>query len=142
EKRGLAYSVHSRAHRFTDTGYLELKAGVASDKALEATRVILAEAARLREELVDDDELEAAGKHLRGLLLVREESDDFAERNGEGLLLDGEVRTLQEELGVLEKVTREDVRRVASQVFQDEELTAAFVAEEDLSESLAPVLHL
>ena len=142
EKRGLAYSVHSRAHRFTDTGYVELKAGVALDKAIEATRVILAEAARIREDLVDDEELEAAVNHLRGLLLVREESDDFAERNGEGLLLDGEVRTLREELDALGQVTREDVRRVAKQVFREEELTAAFVAEEDLSESLAPVLHL
>ncbi|MFQ5692757.1 MAG: M16 family metallopeptidase [Nitrospinota bacterium] len=142
EKRGLAYSVHSRAHRFTDTGYLELKAGVALDKAVEATRVILAEAARLREEPVTEAELESAKRHLRGLLLVQEESDDFAERNGESWLLEGDVRTLDRELEGLEKVTREDVQRVAKNVFRDEELTAAFVAERDLRDDLASVLSV
>ncbi|MBI2880263.1 MAG: insulinase family protein [Candidatus Tectomicrobia bacterium] len=142
EKRGLAYSVHSRAHRFTDTGYLELKAGVALEKAVEAARVSLAEAARLRDEPVSEEELESAKKHLRGLLLVQEESDVFAERNGESWLLEGEVRTLAQELEALERVGREDVRRVAADVFRNEELTAAFVAERDLSDDLAAVLAL
>ena len=142
EKRGLAYSIHSRAHRFTDAGYLELKAGVALDKAVEASRVILGEAVRFREESVTDEELDSAKMHLRGILLVQEESDDFAERNGESWLLEGEVRTVEQELEVLDKVSREDVRRVAQDVFRDEELTAAFVAERDLGEALAPVLSI
>jgi predicted Zn-dependent peptidase len=142
EKRGLAYSVASRAHRFTDTGYIELKAGVALEKAVEATRVILCEAARLREELVPEEELTAAKRHLRGLILVEEDSADFAARNGESWLLEGEVRTVEKELAELEQVGVEDLRRVAREVFRDEALTAAFVAEKDLTEDLAPALHL
>ena len=142
EKRGLAYSVHSRAHPFTDTGYLELKAGVALDKAVEATRVILGEAARLREQPVEEEELIAAKKHLRGLLLIQEESSEFADRNGESLLLKGKVKTLEKELAEIEGVNREDILQVANDIFVDEELTSAFVAERDLSDELTSVLRV
>ncbi len=142
EKRGLAYSVHSRVHPLTDTGYLELKAGVALDKAVEATRVILGETARLREQPVGEEELISAKKHLRGLLLIQEESSEFADRNGESLLLEGEVKTLEKELAAIERVSREDIRQVANDIFVDEELTSAFVAERDLSDVLTPVLRV
>lgn len=142
EKRGLAYSVHSRAHPFTDTGYLELKAGVALDKAVEATRVILGEAARLREQPVEEEELIAAKKHLRGLLLIQEESSEFADRNGESLLLKGKVKTLEKELAEIECVNREDIQQVANDIFVDVELTSAFVAERDLSDELTSVLRV
>lgn len=141
EKRGLAYSVNSRVHPFTDTGYLEMKAGVSPEKAVEATRVILGEAARMRGYLVEEEELIAAKKHIRGMVLVQEESGEFADRNGEGLLLEGRVRTIKEELEAVERVSREEVLRVASDIFVDEELTAAFVSEKDLSEPLTPVLR-
>jgi predicted Zn-dependent peptidase len=142
EKRGLAYSVRSMAHRFTDTGYVELKAGVALEKAVEATRVILSEAGRFKDELVSDEELESSKMHLRGQLLIQEESDDFAGRNGETWLLQGAVETIEEELNSLQKVEREDIRRVAQDIFRSEELTAAFVAEKDLTAELEPVLSV
>ncbi|MFQ5911859.1 MAG: M16 family metallopeptidase [Nitrospinota bacterium] len=142
EKRGLAYSIHSRAFRFTDTGYLELKAGVALDKALEAARVILGETVRFRDELVTDEELESAKKHLRGVLLVHEESGEFAERNGESWLLEGELRTIEQELEALDKIGREEIQQTAKDIFRVENLTAAFVAERDLSDELDPVLSI
>ena len=83
----------------------------------------LSEAARLREELVSQEELQAAKRHLRDLLLVQEESDHFAERNGESWLLEGEVRTVEEELRSLDRVEREDIQQVAGEVFRNEELT-------------------
>jgi predicted Zn-dependent peptidase len=142
EKRGLAYSVGSSVDPFTDTGYVELKAGVALEKTVEASRVILSEAARLREELVPQEELTAAKRHLRGLILVEEESAEFAGRNGSTWLLEGRVRTVEEELAELDQVEVEDLQQVAQEVFRDEELTAAFIAEKDLREDLAPALHI
>jgi predicted Zn-dependent peptidase len=142
EKRGLAYSVGSSVDPFIDTGYVELKAGVALEKTVEASRVILSEAARLREELVPQEELTAAKRHLRGLILVEEESSEFAGRNGSTWLLEGRVRTVEEELAELDQVEVEDLQQVAQEVFQDEGLTAAFIAEKDLSEDLAPALHI
>ena len=109
---------------------------------MEATRVILGEAARLREQPVEEEELIAAKKHLRGLLLIQEESSEFADRNGESLLLKGKVKTLEKELAEIECVNREDIQQVANDIFVDEELTSAFVAERDLSDELTSVLRV
>ena len=48
EKRGLAYSVGAAPHRYTDTGMVEMKAGVALEKAVEATEVIFSETGKFK----------------------------------------------------------------------------------------------
>ncbi|MEK6710812.1 MAG: pitrilysin family protein [Nitrospinota bacterium] len=142
EKRGLAYSVSASPHRYTDTGFVELKAGVALEKAREATEVILAEAARLKNEPVSDQELGEAKRHLRGNLQVHESSEYFAGRGGSNLLLRGRLYPVEEELAEIDAVTSAGVQRVASDIFQAGNLTLAVIAERPLGEELEPALQV
>lgn len=140
EKRGLAYSVHSSVRPFTDEGFIELKAGVALEKAVGATRLILQEAARLKEEAVTEQELVEAKRHLRGSRLVQEDSDYFAGRNGTSYLLRGRVYTLEQELEDLERVSAEQVKGAARSHFRADNLTASYIAEKDLTGPLHAAL--
>ncbi len=142
EKRGLAYSVSASPQAYTDSGLVELRAGVALEKAKEATEVILAESARMKNEEVSADELAEAKRHLRGNLLIQESSDYHAGRNGRNLLLRGKLYPLEEQLAEFEAVTAEDIQRVGGEVFREEKLTAAVIAERALGEELAPVLKI
>ena len=142
EKRGLAYSVSASPHRYTDAGFVELKAGVAIEKAREATQVILAEAARLKAEPVSAQELAEAKRHLRGNLQIHESSDYFAGRNGSNLLLRGKLYPVEEELADIEAVSAGDVQRVAGGIFRQETMTAAVIAERPLAAELEPVLRI
>ena len=142
EKRGLAYSVGSVPNRYSDEGYIEIKAGVALEKAREAVEVSLAEAARMKTEPVNDEELDEAKRHLRGGLQINESSDYYAGRNGSNLLIRGRLYTLEEELSDIDAVTAGDIQRVAGGIFREEKMTASVIAENSLEDELRPVLKI
>ncbi len=142
EKRGLAYSVGSVPNRYSDEGYIEIKAGVALDKAREAVEVSLAEVARMKTEPVNDEELDEAKRHLRGGLQINESSDYYAGRNGSNLLIRGRLYTLEEELSDIDVVTAGDIQRVAGGIFHEEKMTASVIAEKSLEDELRPVLKI
>jgi predicted Zn-dependent peptidase len=140
EKRGLAYSVGSVPNRYSDEGYIEIKAGVALDKAREAVEVSLAEAARMKTEPVSEVELDEAKRHIRGGLQINESSDYYAGRNGSNLLIRGRLYTLEEELNDINAVTAGDIQRVADGIFREDKMTASVIAEKSLEDELRPVL--
>ena len=112
EKRGLAYSVGAAPHRYTDTGMVELKAGVALEKAVEATEVMLSETGRFKSEPVTGDELDEAKRYIKGNLQIHESSQYHAGRNGSNLMLKGKVYPVEEELADIDSVNEEDIQRV------------------------------
>ncbi len=140
EKRGLAYSVGAAAHRYTDTGMIEMKAGVALEKAVEATEVILSEAGKFKSERVTGQELEEAKRYLKGNLQIHESSEYHAARNGANLMLRGKIYPVEEELADIDSVGEEDIQRVANAVLQEDRLTAAVIAEKPLASALEGVL--
>ncbi len=142
EKRGLAYSVGAAPHRYTDTGMVELKAGVALEKAVEATEVMLSETGKFKTEPVSTQELEEAKRHIRGNLQIRESSEYHAGRNGSNLMLRGRVYPVEEELADIDAVREEDVRRVAEEVFQADRLTGAVIAEKELGAEIEAALKI
>ncbi len=142
EKRGLAYSVGSVPNRYSDEGYIEIKAGVALDKAREAVEVSLAEAARMKTEPVSEVELDEAKRHIRGGLQINESSDYYAGRNGSNLLIRGRLYTLEEELNDINAVTAGDIQRVADGIFREDKMTASVIAEKSLEDELRPVLKI
>ena len=142
EKRGLAYSVGAAPHRYTDTGMVEMKAGVALEKAVEATEVILSETGKFKAELVTSQELAEAKRYIKGNLQIHESSEYHAGRNGSNLMLRGKVYSVEEELADIDSVTEEDIQRVANEVFQEDRLTGAVIAEKPLGSELEAVLKI
>ncbi len=142
EKRGLAYSVGAVPHRYTDTGMVEMKAGVALEKAVEATEVILSETGKFKSELVTSQELAEAKRYIKGNLQIHESSEYHAGRNGSNLMLRGKVYSVEEELADIDSVGEEDIQRVANEVFQEDRLTGAVIAEKPLGSELEAVLKI
>ena len=142
EKRGLAYSVGAAPHRYTDTGMVEMKAGVALEKAVEATEVILSETGKFKSELVTSQELAEAKRYIKGNLQIHESSEYHAGRNGSNLMLRGKVYSVEEELADIDYVGEEDIQRVANEVFQEDRLTGAVIAEKPLGSELEAVLKI
>ena len=142
EKRGLAYSVGAVPHRYTDTGMVEMKAGVALEKAVEATEVILSETGKFKTEHVTSQELAEAKRYIKGNLQIHESSEYHAGRNGSNLMLRGKVYSVEEELADIDFVGEEDIQRVANQVFQEDRLTGAVIAEKPLGSEIEAVLNI
>jgi predicted Zn-dependent peptidase len=76
EERGLAYSIYSDLSPYRDTGTLCVYAGTSSANALPVVDLILAEFARLKQELLSDEELTRAKDQVRGNILLGLESSN------------------------------------------------------------------
>jgi predicted Zn-dependent peptidase len=117
ERLGLAYDVHSFTQRHRDTGYLGVYLGVDPRKAVDAVKAVVAELQEFRDRDVDPDELERAKEFTKGRLRLELETT-----NGVAFwltyqeLLLGEIKTIDEELTLIDAVTAPDIRRVAGEV--------------------------
>ncbi|MCK4778255.1 MAG: insulinase family protein [Actinomycetia bacterium] len=122
EKRGLAYSVYSYHSLYSDTGIYAVYAGTRPDKAKEVLAIIKKEMFSLTEN-VGKEELERAKDHLKGhLVLSLESSSARMSRLGKSELIYKEIISIDELIKRVEKVTREDIVRVASDLFQPDKM--------------------
>ncbi len=121
EKRALAYDVHSFSANYIDAGHLVVYAGVTPDRISEVIGAALAEVARLRDELVPEDEIERVRDFNKGRLELRLE-DSRGVSNwlaGQELFLD-RVRTVEEVCAIIDGISTQDVQRVARQYLRPE----------------------
>jgi len=117
ERRGLAYYVYGLNHSYTDAGTLYAQAGVDINRIDDAVSTIAAELRAIAAEAVPQDELEKAKSFAKGRFVLQLETS-------QGLIMFGlrrealESRTPdpEEVLAELDKVTAEDVQRVAGDV--------------------------
>jgi predicted Zn-dependent peptidase len=131
EDRGLAYAVFSTLTTYTDAGIISVYAGCATEKVNEVIALTLAEMNTLREELVPDDELRRAKDHLKGsLMLGLESTSSRMSHVARQELYFRRQFTLDEMLDSIERVSREDVQRVARDLFRDDGLAATVVGPE------------
>lgn len=136
ERRGLAYYVQTYVDHYTDNGYLATRAGIKLEKAEEATKIILEEYACLaggqakskKQKEISKRELEKAKEYLKGkLALGLEDTHAVAEFFSEQELLEKIIRTPEEIMKGIDKVTVEDVVRVSSEFFQNNRLNLAVI---------------
>ena len=125
EERGLAYSVYSYRSGFVDTGVLAVYAGTMPARMDEVLELVHAELDDLRDNGVNDRELEVAKGHLVGeLALSLEDSAARMNRIGRSQLVHGSVPTMFEVAGKVGAVTLDDVARVAERVLANERVVA------------------
>ncbi|MBI2086028.1 insulinase family protein [Candidatus Daviesbacteria bacterium] len=121
ERRGLAYHVSASHSSYQDTGSFAVYAGLKLEKVYEGLEVILAELQLLIAEKVTDDELKKAKQMLRGRIALQSESTNFlAEYFGTQFVLDRKVETFDEILQKMDKVTKEDLQKMAQELFVKE----------------------
>lgn len=143
EKRGLAYSVQAWVEKYPDTGYFAVQAGVEHGKLEKAVETILTELRKVKTKKVFAAELKKAKAYLKGTTtLSLETSDGVAQNAATSLISLGKVRTLEEKLEKINKVTAVDIQRVAKDIFRTEKLNLAVIGPHSDVEKFRPLLKI
>jgi predicted Zn-dependent peptidase len=125
EKRGLAYAVFSGLSAYRDAGSITVYAGCANDAVGELIDVVIAELRRLKDELLPQSELQRAKDHLKGSLMLNLESTSsrMSHLARQEIYFDRQFG-LDETLEGVERVSLDDLQRVARDLFADGSLAA------------------
>jgi len=119
EERALAYAVMSHLTAYSDAGMITVYAGCATEKVDEVVDLTLAELRALRADPVPDEELRRAKDHLKGsLMLSLENTSSRMSHLVRQEIYFGRHVTLDEMLDGIERVTAEQVQRVAADLFR------------------------
>jgi predicted Zn-dependent peptidase len=125
EKRGLAYAVFSSISAYQDVGSLSIYAGCGNETVGELVDVVIAELRRMRRDAVPPDELRRAKDHLKGSLMLNLESTSSRmSHHARQEIYRDRADTLDEMLAAIERVTADDIQRLAGLFFSGDSLGA------------------
>jgi predicted Zn-dependent peptidase len=123
ERQGLAYSVFSELNPYTDTGCLAVYAGTSLESARKVVDCVLKEFSELKQEIVPAEELRRAKDHLKGSLMLSLESTSSRMSNlARQQMHFARFFSLDELVESIEKVTADEVQRVAQDFFQAKDI--------------------
>jgi len=145
EKLGLAYYIRASFESYTDSGYLAVGAGVDTDqrKIEKTVKTILKEIKRIKEIKIGEKELRKAKENIRGrMVLSLESSDEIAGFLVGQELMKGKIESPEKLLAEVDKVSAQDIQRVAREIFVDEKLNLAMIGPMEDSKKLESILHL
>src|SRR5581483_4996668 len=130
EKRGLAYYVRTNSENYQDVGTLVSFAGIDAKRADEAVKVIVDEYKTIAnpKNRISKTELKKAKEYLKGhLVLELEDSRSVAVNYGSQELLEDSIENPNDVLVNIDKVTAEDVERVAQKYLVPSKLNLAII---------------
>lgn len=143
EEMGVAYYVRSYNDASLDRGVFQISAGVNNARTKEVLIEILKECSKLKTELVSDVELKKVKSFLAGnMKLSLESTDNISNYYGTQELLRGEMKTIDEKIKAIEKVTALDIKKMAQKIFVSKNLTLAMIGPEKDTESFKKILKL
>jgi predicted Zn-dependent peptidase len=141
EDMGVAYYVRSYNHTSLDHGVFQVSAGVNNSRTKEVVSEILKECAKLKTELVSDLELKKVKSFLSGnMKMSLEATDDIASYYGTQELMKGDMKTIEERIKLIEKVTSADIKKTAQKIFVNKNLTLAIIGPDKDSDSYKNIL--
>jgi predicted Zn-dependent peptidase len=130
EQRGLCYYVHSDTDFYHNTGIFGASAGVDPSRIEEAITVMLQEFYSLADgsKPVTANELKKAKDYISGsMILGLEDSRSVAQFYGMKQLLSHEIQSPDEVLEEIEKVTLEEVNKIAQELIKKNECRLAVI---------------
>ncbi len=128
EKQGLAYAVYSELSMYSDTGCLAIYAGTSVEAARKVVASIIDEFRDLKQNLVPAEELRRAKDHLKGSFMLGLESTSSRMGNlARQELYFKRFFSLDEMVESIEKVTAEEVQRLAREFFDAKNITLAML---------------
>lgn len=128
DQLGICYYVRAEQDSYTDHGALIITAGVDNSRVEQAIKGILEECVRLKNEPVGDAELQKVKDHIAGTTMLElETSDARSEFVGFQEVLKGKVDSPDEILEKINKVTAQDIKKLAQEIFVNEGLNMAVI---------------
>jgi predicted Zn-dependent peptidase len=141
ERKGLAYNVSTFSDAMKDAGYLATQCGVEHKNLAETVRTILEEYTRIASELVPEKELSKAKEYIKGTAVMHlESSDEVVSYLVDQELIKNEIKMPEEVFVAIDAVTREDVLRVAQEIFVTKHLNLAIIGPHKKTKSLEKLL--
>lgn len=123
EEEGLAYSVYSYNGSYTDTGAFVISVGTRPENCQRVIDIILEELDDVRQNGITKDELDKSFSQLKGSLYMGLETvNSRMNKLGRSMLIYDRVITPEENVDELSKVTLEDVKSLAGDMFRRENL--------------------
>ena len=123
EQNALAYSIYSYVTAYRDTGLLTVYAGTDPSNALEAARLVLKEFKKIKDEgITTAEELRVKNQVKGNLVLALESSNSHMSRIARQEIYYGKYLSIDDIIKGVEKVTREQVQRLAQQLFTEENM--------------------
>jgi predicted Zn-dependent peptidase len=128
ERLGLAYAVYSELSMYSDTGCLAIYAGTSLESARKVVDSITHEFRDLKENLVPAEELRRAKDHLKGSFMLGLESTSSRMGNlARQELYFKRFFSLDDMVESIERVTAEEVQRLAREFFDSKNIALAML---------------
>jgi len=128
EKLGAAYYISTVSDAGPDTGCLFTQIGVDNKKVEKVILSVLKEYKRISKEKIPASELKKAKDYIKGkATLLLESSDAQASFFANQELLEGKILNLKEIFKEIDKVSSEDILKVAKDIFQSQKLNLALI---------------
>lgn len=128
DQLGLCYYIRSSHNPNTDHGDLTVSVGVDTNRVHEAVKEILVQFKKLKNEPVSDAELKKAKDYISGTTLLElETSESRAEYAGLQEILKKKIELPEDIIDKMNKVTVDDILKLAREIFIDENLNMAVV---------------
>jgi len=142
-KLGLAYYVKTEVECDPDTGYLVTNAGIDNQRVDKAILAILKEYRKISQKKISLAELKKAKENFKGkLALYLESSDAKASFCAGQELLERKILTPEEIFKKIDKITINDILKVAREIFKSEKLNLALVGPFEDKEKFQKLLKL
>jgi predicted Zn-dependent peptidase len=143
DNRGLAYSIHSYADHFQDSGSTIVYAGVEPRNLRAVIEAILEQLARLKTETVPEAELTKAKELSKGRILLRmEDSRSVAGWVGGQEILTGQILTVDQAIAIIDAITTDQLKELAEEMLVGDRLRLAVVGPVPEDEPLEQLLKL
>ncbi|MFH1478383.1 MAG: pitrilysin family protein [Candidatus Omnitrophota bacterium] len=145
EKRGLAYEIYTEVKRYDETGSFIINAGMEHKKAEEVLRLALKELKNIKDHIVPAKELKRAKEFFKvQTLLSLEDTMDHMLWLGEKVIMKDSLPDKDRIIKNIDRVSSQDLQRVAKDVFKDEGLNLAVVGpvKDKEKNNLERLLHI
>jgi predicted Zn-dependent peptidase len=124
EQNALAYSIYSYVTSYRDTGLLTVYAGADPANALEVVRLVMREFGKIKGEGITPAEETRVRNQIKGsLVLSLESSTSHMSRLARQEIYFGKYLSMDDIIKGVEKVTAEQVQRLAGQLFTRENIS-------------------
>ncbi|MCD6109487.1 insulinase family protein [bacterium] len=141
EAKGLCYYISTHSDNFIDAGIFSTGAGVQLGRIDEAITGILEEYEKIRLKKIPEEELQKAKNFMKGkMILSLEDSEQYAHLLGKYELLHNKTLSPQAIMKEIDKVTTEDIHRVAKDLLKPENMKVGVIGPYDNKERFKKLL--
>jgi len=128
EDLGLAYYIKTESDADSDTGFLMTQAGIENKNVEKAIVAILKEYKKISEEKIPPEELKKAKDYIKGKLSLELESSDAKAFFYAGQeLIERKILKPKDIFKKIDKVSANDIMKVAKDIFRPEKLNLALI---------------